>query len=433
MRTVAHFPIGPDFRSRLSAFAAGYEEFALLDSCNNTVYGPNQFDFLLACGAVAVVTQDSGGGVADWYAAVSERADWLFGYLGYELNATTDNISPSPQQLFNTAPLRFFVPGIVIRVQNNIAMISVHEMACDTPENVFRKINDTPFETLTSAYNQSENIRLEPLISDYDYVNTVKKIQQHIIDGDIYELNYCQPFVARNTTIDPVAVFNRLCAVAKAPFSVLYRCGEQYLMCASPERFFSFDGKTMRSMPIKGTRKRGEDEASDKRLFADLESSEKDKAEHVMIVDLVRNDLTPLAETGSIQVTDLFGIYPFEQVWQMVSTVSARLRSDAKLSEALIRAFPMGSMTGAPKIRAMQLAAQYEPWQRGMYSGAFGYFDPDGRCDFNVIIRSLLYHTQTQLLAAYAGGAIVYDSIPEKELEECYVKLSGILRVLNGA
>lgn len=428
MRTIEHFEAGPDFRARLSGYAARYEEFALLDSCGNEVYGPNQFDQLLACSAVAVLPGGgSGSGDADWKTSVNEHADWIFGYLGYECNAGNEPVFPSPNRLFDTPPYRFFVPGIVIMVKQNTVTISVHASVCDSPERIFHDITETPIYPQIIAHT-----RLEPLVTASEYINAVKKIQQHIIDGDIYELNFCQPFAARDVDIDPISIFNRLCEIAKAPFSVLYRFNDQYLICASPERFFSFDGKVMKSMPIKGTAKRGGDSETDKRLKDELANSEKDRAEHVMIVDLVRNDLTPYAIPGSIQVDDLFGIYGFEQVWQMVSTIVATKHPDASLADALIHAFPMGSMTGAPKIRAMQLAAAYEPWQRGMYSGAFGYITPEGHCDFNVIIRSLLYNNANRLLAAYAGGAIVFDSEPQHELEECYLKLSAIQRVLGG-
>lgn len=432
MRTSAQFQVGEDFRSRLSEFAGRYEEYALLDSCGNTEYGANTFDYLLACAAVAVIVHTEGESVsAELKAAIHEHGDYLFGYLGYELNALQEPVFSSPQQLFQLPAMRFFVPGILVMVKDGTATISIHESTCDTAENVFRTISEISEENLGNFLHNPSPITLKPLVSASDYLSTVDKIRQHIIDGDIYEMNYCQPFVANDVNINPTNLFNRLCSIAKAPFSVLYRFGEQYLICGSPERFFSYNGETMCSMPIKGTRRRGGDAVSDKRLRDELITSEKDRAEHVMIVDLVRNDLTPHAIPGSITVDNLFGIYGFEQVWQMVSTIVARLRPDAHVVDALLHAFPMGSMTGAPKIRAMQLAAQYEPFQRGMYSGTFGYFTPDGHCDFNVVIRSMLYNSEQQILAAFAGGAIVYDSVAEKELEECLLKLSAIRRVLS--
>lgn len=428
MRISAEFHIESDFRTRLSAYAAGFEEFALLDSCGNTVYGAHGFDYLLAAGAQAVCAPGEEARVlADWEAFVEAHGDWIFGFLSYELNAATESISPPEKKLFPAPALRFFIPAILVRVQGNTATISVHPGAlCDTPEQVYHSILSTPPQPDTS-----NSIRLQPLITETEYASNIARIRQHIIDGDIYELNYCQPFIAPNADIDPVSVFNRLCEVSKAPFSVLYRFGAQYLICGSPERFFRYDGSRMQSMPIKGTRRRDTDAAADRRLRDELASSVKDRAENIMIVDLVRNDLTPYAVPGSIRVDELFGVYAFPQVYQLVSTISAELRADVPVCRAIRQAFPMGSMTGAPKVRAMEIIAEVEPYQRGIYSGAFGYFTPEGHCDFNVVIRSLLYDADTRLLAAYAGGAIVYDSVAEKELEECYVKLAGVQKVLE--
>lgn len=428
MRITAEFHIESDFRSRLSAYAAGFEEFALLDSCGNTVYGSPGFDYLLAAGAQAVCAPgDAARVLADWEAFVEAHGDWIFGFLSYELNAATESIFPPEKKLFPAPALRFFIPSMLVRVQGNVATISVHpDAACDTPELIFKNILSTPPQPDTN-----NSIRLEPLISESAYAANVARIRQHIIDGDIYELNYCQPFAAQNVEIDPISVFNRLCEVSKAPFSVLYRFGAQYLICGSPERFFRYDGSRMQSMPIKGTRRRDADVVADRQLREELASSVKDLAENIMIVDLVRNDLTPHAVPGSIRVDELFGVYAFPQVYQLVSTISAELRPGVPVCRAIRQAFPMGSMTGAPKVRAMEIIADVEPYQRGMYSGAFGYFTPEGHCDFNVVIRSLLYNADTRLLAAYAGGAIVYDSVAEKELEECYVKLSGVQKVLE--
>lgn len=428
MRVTAEFPIAPDFRSKLSAYAAGFEEFALLDSCGNSVYGENSFDYLLAAGAHAVCAPGSEARVfAEWEAFVEAHGDWIFGFLGYELNVGTESISPPAQKLFPSPPLRFFVPAILVLVQGTAVTISVHPDAiCDSPDHVYHAILSAPLHPFSDTC-----IRLQPMINKSAYIANVERIRKHIIDGDIYELNYCQPFVAHNAELEPISVFNRLCEVSKAPFSALHRFGSQYLICGSPERFFRYDGRRIQSMPIKGTRRRDADSTVDEQLRSELEQSVKDKAEHIMIVDLVRNDLTPYAVSGTIQVDALYGIHAFPQVYQMVSTISAELRQGVPVCRAIRQAFPMGSMTGAPKVRAMEIIAEVEPFQRGMYSGAFGYFTPEGHCDFNVVIRSLLYNADTRLLAAYAGGAIVYDSVAEKELDECYVKLSGIQQVLN--
>ena len=244
-------------------------------------------------------------------------------------------------------------------------------------------------------------------------------------------MNLCQEFFAEKTGLDPVAVFGRLNLIGLAPASAFLRWHERYLMSASPERFLQKRGSRLVSQPIKGTRRRGSTLQEDDSIRAELASNEKDRAENVMIVDLVRNDLARNCLPGSIRADELFGIHTFETVHQMISTVSGVLRPGTHPVDALRDAFPMGSMTGAPKVMAMQLIEQYEQTRRGLYSGAVGYFDPEGNFDFNVVIRSILYNADTGYVSAQVGGAIVYDWEPEAEYEECLVKLSAMQRALH--
>ena len=255
-----------------------------------------------------------------------------------------------------------------------------------------------------------------------EYLSTVARIREHIIEGDLYEMNLCQEFYATPVQIDPLAVYERLSALAQAPASAWFRLADKYLMCASPERFIQKQGDKLISQPIKGTRRRSVDPLEDAAIQQDLYHSIKDRAENVMIVDLVRNDLARHCQPGSVRVEELFGIYTFNTVHQMISTVSGRLRPEAHPMEALRDAFPMGSMTGAPKVMAMQLIERYERTRRGLYSGSVGYIDPAGDFDFNVVIRSIQYNAGQQYLSVSAGGAIVYDSDPEQEYEECLLK-----------
>jgi len=245
-------------------------------------------------------------------------------------------------------------------------------------------------------------------------------------------MNFCQEFFAEGVRIDPLSMFDRLNQHSKAPFSAYYRLRDRYLLCASPERFLKKEGAKIISQPIKGTIRRGGDPKEDLGLKNQLASSEKDRSENVMIVDLVRNDLGRSCKAGSVEVEELFGIYGFNQVWQMISTVKGELEEGEDGIDAIRRAFPMGSMTGAPKVRSMQLIEEYEQSKRGLYSGAVGYIRPDGDFDFNVVIRSLLYNAADQYLSFQVGGAIVFDSVAEKEYEECLLKAKGILDVLQG-
>jgi para-aminobenzoate synthetase component 1 len=245
-------------------------------------------------------------------------------------------------------------------------------------------------------------------------------------------MNFCQEFFAEKKNLDAVAVFERLNWIGRAPSSAFMRWGDRFLMSASPERFLQKRGDRLVSQPIKGTRRRGATVDEDEHIRAELASNEKDRAENIMIVDLVRNDLARNCLPGSVRVDELFGIHTFETVHQMISTVSGMLRPGVHPVDALRDAFPMGSMTGAPKVMAMQLIEQYEHTRRGLYSGAVGYFDPEGNFDFNVVIRSILYNASSGYVSAQVGGAIVYDSEPEAEYEECLVKLSAMQRGLRG-
>jgi para-aminobenzoate synthetase component 1 len=216
------------------------------------------------------------------------------------------------------------------------------------------------------------------------------------------------------------------------PFSVYLKQQPRYVLGASPERFLKKTSNRLVSQPIKGTIRRGRTTTEDEALKLALRNSEKEQAENLMIVDLVRNDLARSAETGSVQVDELFGIYSFQQVHQMISTVSATARADASLAEILGNAFPMGSMTGAPKIRAMQRIDELEATRRGVFSGAIGYITPDGDADFSVVIRSVLYNATDQYASFMVGSAITYDADPEQEYAECLLKASAMRSVLEG-
>jgi para-aminobenzoate synthetase component 1 len=260
----------------------------------------------------------------------------------------------------------------------------------------------------------------------------VEAIKEHIINGDVYELNYCVEFYANQAVIQPVHIYDRLRQKSAVPFGCFVKYHHLYTMGASPERFLLKQGAKVFSQPIKGTTKRGCTPEEDESLKIALLHSEKERAENLMIVDLVRNDLARSAQTGSVKVEELFGIYSFPQVHQMISTVSATLQEENSLGKLIQQAFPMGSMTGAPKIMAMKLIEQYERTKRGLYSGAIGFITPQGDMDLNVVIRSIQYNAQTQYLNFEVGGAITFDSVAELEYEECLLKAKAMLEVLSG-
>lgn len=263
------------------------------------------------------------------------------------------------------------------------------------------------------------------------YVKQVKELQNNIEDGDIYEVNFCIEFVAENVDLDPFDMYIKLNQHSPTPFSCLMRLEDTYIISASPERFIKKKGDNILSQPIKGTSPRFEDPIKDIESRNYLQHNEKEKAENLMIVDLVRNDLKKSCQAGSIKVDELFGIYSFKQVHQMISTISGKLKSDKTNAQIIQNAFPMGSMTGAPKIRAMEIIEEIEESRRGVFSGTVGYIDSKGDFDFNVIIRSIIYNSTSKKLSFHVGSAITYDSIPEMEYEECLLKAKAIMHILG--
>ena len=263
------------------------------------------------------------------------------------------------------------------------------------------------------------------------YLDKIDEIHELIRAGEVYELNYCVPFSHSYSSFNPADFQKELIKKSPVPMASFYKNGPTSLCGASMERFLAKTGDTLTSQPIKGTIRKGSDSAEDQEMIKELESSQKDKAENVMIVDLVRNDLARISESGSIKVSELFGIYSYLQVHQMISTVQSKLKKGLKFSDILYAAFPMGSMTGAPKISAMKIIEALEETKRGVYSGAVGYFTPEGDFDFNVVIRSILYNASNSYVSFSVGSAITSKSTPQREYEECLVKAKAMRSVLE--
>ena len=264
-----------------------------------------------------------------------------------------------------------------------------------------------------------------------EYVGIVEKLQRHISLGDVYEVNYCIEFFAKRLDISPVQLYRKLNEVSPSPFSAFVKYHDKSLICASPERYLKKEGSRLISQPIKGTSPRDADPEVDRANIEYLKSSEKERAENVMITDLVRNDLSKVAKQGRVKVEELCGVYSFRQVHQMISTISAEMDERYSWVDAIKATFPMGSMTGAPKVNAMKLIERYEVTKRGLYSGSVGYVTPEGNFDFNVVIRSILYNRKKGYLSFMVGSAITALANPESEYEECLVKASAIMEVLN--
>ena len=264
-----------------------------------------------------------------------------------------------------------------------------------------------------------------------DYIEIIKKLRRHIEEGDCYEINFCHEFHGKIEEVNALELYSKLNQLSPNPFSCFQKHEKNYILSASPERFLKNEGGKIISQPIKGTRPRGESEVEDEALKKELRSDEKELAENMMIVDLVRNDLARSSKIGSVKVEEIFGIYSFKQVHQMISTVVSEKRTELDVFQVIKNAFPMGSMTGAPKVKVMQLIEQYENTKRGAFSGAAGYICPNGDFDFNVLIRSLFLNTKKETYSFQAGSAITYDSIPEKEYEECMLKAKAIMELIR--
>ncbi|WP_045687505.1 aminodeoxychorismate synthase component I [Hymenobacter sp. AT01-02] len=381
---------------------------------------------------LAVATDASAGP-----ASLAELRPWLqqpttaprCGFLTYEVKDEIEALSSSHPTGLAWPMLHFFHASAWLCWQANTVEIYVAPDATDalTPAAVFQQIIATPLPFATPP----TGVALQPRFPRPDYLAAVRAVQEDILNGEVYELNLCQEFTAEGVHLDPVDVFLRLNAASPTPFAGFYRHQQQFLLCASPERFLRREGSTLLSQPIKGTSRRGTTPAEDDAQRLALLHNEKERAENLMIVDLVRNDLARVAQPGSVQVPQLFGLYPFQHVWQMISSVQAQAQPTADVVDLLRATFPMGSMTGAPKIRAMQLIEHYEHSRRGLYSGSIGYLLPNGDFDFNVVIRSLQYRPDTGHVSFQVGSAITYDSVPEHEYEECLLKARALLAVLG--
>jgi para-aminobenzoate synthetase component 1 len=312
---------------------------------------------------------------------------WSFGFLAYDLKNALEDLQSRHPDGIGMPDLFFFEPELVLEVLDDDLLI--HSAEKD-PAAIWRAIRR---EEISGAPRpRAKPLYFRPRMSKPVYVQRLEAILGHIQAGDVYEMNFCQEFFAEAASLRPVPLFRRLNASARAPFSAFLKLEDRYLFSTSPERFLKRSGSLLLSQPIKGTARRSPNAERDARLRRSLQESLKDRTENVMIVDLVRNDLGRCCRPGSVRVEELFGLYTFEHVHQLISTVSGQLRTDLHPVDAIRALFPMGSMTGAPKVRSMQLIERYELSRRGLYSGALGYFRPGGDFDFNVIIRSLLYH-----------------------------------------
>ncbi|MGN6567650.1 MAG: chorismate-binding protein, partial [Flavipsychrobacter sp.] len=357
-----------EIKNRMLNWADQFGILLFLDSNSyESVYG--RYECLLAAGAV--YTTGPGTTLTSLQEYHVKNKDWLFGHICYDYkNKIEPRLSSYHQPKLNIPLLQFFCPQHVCYIDKLKNTLCI-ESATSSPDSIYKAI----LESNTDADADIPRIDFKKRTDKEHYLNTIHKLREHIADGDCYEINYCCEGYNEAADIVPVNVFTALNKLSSAPFAAYYRNNDKYLMCASPERYLQKGGNKILSQPIKGTARRDSNIHKDQLIKNELQQSIKERAENVMIVDLVRNDLARSCETGSVQVDELMGIYSFPQVHQMISTVSGTLKGHAGFADAIKYSFPMGSMTGTPKIKVMQLIEQYEHACRELYSGTVGYID----------------------------------------------------------
>ena len=428
MRTSIHKPISNPklFKKQLLIWSQQFREVIFMDS-NDYPDQHSSFDCAVAVDAFTSIKTDFHNAFEDLKQYQQTTKDWLFGYLSYDLKNDVENLESNNFDGLHFPDLFFFQPKKVFLLRGNNLEIQYLTMCDDEVEVDFNDINLQAEDMRL----QAPSVAIKQRIPKEKYLEKVSKMLTHIHQGDLYEANFCMEFYAENATINPLDKFLKLNEISQPPFAVFFKNNKHFLLSASPERYLKKEGQLLVSQPIKGTSKRFLDPIKDEESKNKLASDPKERSENIMITDLVRNDLSHTAQKGSVQVTELCAIYSFMQVHQMISTVTSRLDYQYGAVDAIKKSFPMGSMTGAPKISAMNIIEELEETKRSLYSGAVGYFTPDGDFDFNVVIRSILYNQEKQYVSYSVGSAITSLSIPENEYEECLLKAKAMHEVLQ--
>lgn len=431
MRITAHHHIAnvEQYKQKLLLWSQQFSEVVWLDS-NNYTQSYSSYDAVLAVDAITCIQTDHTDAFKQLKEYQSLTNDWIFGYLTYDLK---NDVEPLKSQNFDGLQfpeLCFFQPKKIFLIKDDTLEIRYLNMVDDDIASDLLAIENGNSKVFQKTEN-SEAVKIKMRVDKDAYFEKINQVLQHIHRGDIYEANFCQEFYAENTHINPLEIYNKLDAISKPPFASYLKLDDKYLLSASPERYLKKEGTTIISQPIKGTAKRSSDTTEDERLKADLAVNEKERSENIMIVDLVRNDLSLTATKGSVEVKELCKVYSFPQVHQMISTVISQVEKTTHPVDIIATTFPMGSMTGAPKISAMKIIENLEVTKRGLYSGAVGYISPQGDFDFNVIIRSILYNATKKYVSYSVGGAITSKSDPQQEYEECLLKAKAMREVLE--
>ena len=429
LKSFPSFEIANDaiFKRQVLVFSKNYNRVCILDNNYPTAHSRQEYIAAIGSSVELTVNEPKGGFDALKDFSDKHRNHWKFGFLSYDLKNDIEELTSENPDYMNFPSLHFFVPELILYLNEGRVYIKSEEKSATE---IFHRISHESLDWFneTSVIKANTNLAASP--EKQEYIHTIGELKREIKQGNIYEINYCRELCG-NYPIDPYRSFAAMNDLSRAPFSSFYNLTDKFLLCSSPERFLRKSGDEIVSQPIKGTRRRSDDKAEDELLKRQLAEDIKERAENVMIVDLVRNDLSHTAERGSVEVVELFGIHSFPHVHQMISTVMSRLKKKVHFVDALRFCFPMGSMTGAPKLRAMELIEKHEKFKRGLFSGSVGFITPGENFDFNVVIRSIVYNGESDFVSIRTGSAITDLCEPESEWNECELKAKVLLSCLK--
>ncbi|MGB5981482.1 MAG: anthranilate synthase component I family protein [Nonlabens sp.] len=415
------------FKTQLLNYLSDEDHVFYLNS-NNGFFSESSLDLLVGIGCLQKVECSFQTAFEQLEKFQKDSHDWMFGWLGYDLKNELEDLSTDSLDPLEFPDLCFVIPEHVFEI--SVDELQVHSFASrESVDHLVKSIKSCSVEN--KEYRNNQNIHIHSKYSKEEYLEKAQNFLDHIQRGDIYEANFCTQFLATDVAFDDLKAYQDLNEISRPPFSAWVRCGDYRVVSASPERYLKKKERKLISQPIKGTAKRSHDKKEDSLLKEKLFTDIKERSENVMIVDLVRNDLSKTAVKGSVEVEELYGIYSFKQVHHMISTVSSQLSDEFTGLDAIKSTFPMGSMTGAPKVSAMKIIEEKENFKRGLYSGAIGYFKPNGDFDFNVVIRSILYNANLKKLSFAVGSALTIAADPDKEYEECLLKAKALFETLS--
>jgi len=413
------------FKQKIFEWSKNFSSSIFLNS-NNYQNRLGNYESILAVDAYSKIPFTNKNSLKKLEDYKNNTKDWLFGYFSYDLKNELENLKSNNESSFDLPNLFFFQPKKIWIIRYN--KIEAQYINQSEIEKDWKDINSIKLE---KNFKNLDNVKLEPRLSKSKYEEKIKKMLFHINRGDIYEANFCMEWFSKNSKINPENVYHNLNRISKTPMSAFFKENNFYLISSSPERFIKRIDDKIISQPIKGTSRRDSDVLIDSNLKNELHINEKERSENIMIVDLVRNDFSRISLPGSVKVSELCKVYPFEQVHQMISTIECKIHRNLRVLDIIKSTFPMGSMTGAPKIKALEIIEDLEVSKRGLYSGALGYIDPRGNFDFNVIIRSLIYDSKKNHLSFHVGSAITSKSTPNNEYHECLLKAQPMISILK--